>query len=180
MAPVAECSGSLVACSSDQSCPVVDYMTCWEKHEAMSDDSYDSYEGVDGRPEYFDCNDPRDYDEWCAWNDVDEDEGCGRWGFFPETVPDVDLETVVVNSVVYEPSREEMLVSEGPDYNVDVGSEMPSPGLVDSLNMPGGRISLGLVLCSLHQCYHTRRTSRYQLGWLFPGQTRPSRCSGCC
>ena len=44
----AECSSSLATCSSDQSCPLVDYMTCWEKLEAMSDDSYDSYEGVDG------------------------------------------------------------------------------------------------------------------------------------
>ena len=34
----------------------------------------------------FDYDDPRDYEEWCAWNDVDEDEGyyvpCG-WRFFP-------------------------------------------------------------------------------------------------
>ena len=39
VAPVAECSGSLATCSSDQLCPVVDYMTCWEKLEAMSDNS---------------------------------------------------------------------------------------------------------------------------------------------
>ena len=50
-------------------------MTCWDKLEAMSDDSYESYEGVDGQPGYFDYDDPRDYEEWCAWNDVDEDEG---------------------------------------------------------------------------------------------------------
>ena len=35
VAPVAGCSGSLSACSSDQSCPAVDYMTCWERLEAM-------------------------------------------------------------------------------------------------------------------------------------------------
>ena len=29
-APVAGCSGSLSTCSSNQSCPAVDYMTCWE------------------------------------------------------------------------------------------------------------------------------------------------------
>ena len=66
VAQLAECSGTLATCSSDQSCPAVDYMTCWEKLEAMSDDSYDSYEWVDGRPEHFDYDDPRDYEEWCA------------------------------------------------------------------------------------------------------------------
>ena len=72
MVPVAECSGSLPTGSPDQPCPAVDYMTYWDKLEAMSDDSYDSYEGVDGQPGYFDYDDPRDYEEWCAWNDVDE------------------------------------------------------------------------------------------------------------
>ena len=75
MAPAAECSGSLATCSSEESCPVVNYMTCWEKLEAMSDDSYDSYEGADGPLGYFDYDDPRDCEEWCAWNDVDEDKG---------------------------------------------------------------------------------------------------------
>ena len=56
--PVAEYSGSLPTGSSDRSCPAVDYMTCWDKLEAMSDDSYDCYEGVDGQPGYFDCDDP--------------------------------------------------------------------------------------------------------------------------
>ena len=28
--PAAGCSGSLVACSSAESVPVTDYMTCWE------------------------------------------------------------------------------------------------------------------------------------------------------
>ena len=30
-APVAGCSGSLLACLSDLSCPAADYVTCWEK-----------------------------------------------------------------------------------------------------------------------------------------------------
>ena len=34
-----------------------------------SEDSYDSSGEVDGRSECF------DYEEWCAWNDVDEDDG---------------------------------------------------------------------------------------------------------
>ena len=50
---------------------------------------------------------------------------------------------MVADSVVYEPSREEMLVSEGPglDYNVDSGPEMPIPGFIDRLNMPGGNFA---------------------------------------
>ena len=48
VAPVAELSRTLATCLSNQSCPAVDYMTCWEKLEAMSDDSYDSYEGSSG------------------------------------------------------------------------------------------------------------------------------------
>ena len=63
--------------------------------------------------------------------------------FFPEAVFEMDLETVVADSVVYEPSREQMPVSEGPglDYNVDSGPEMPIPGFVDRLNMPGGNFA---------------------------------------
>ena len=103
-----------------------------------------------GHPEYFDYNDPKDYEEWCAWNDVDEDEGYYvpfpqdvAGGFFFEAVLEMDLETVVVDSVVHEPSKEEILVSEGPglDYNVNSGPEMPFPGLVDSLNMPSGNFA---------------------------------------
>ena len=60
-----------------------------------NEDSYDSYGEVDGRPECFDSG---DYEEWCAWNDVDEGEGY--------YVLEIDLETVV--AVVYEPSREAM------------------------------------------------------------------------
>ena len=57
VAPVAEYSGSLSTCLSEQLCSVVDYVICWEKLKAMSDDSYDSedsydsHEEVDGRPE---------------------------------------------------------------------------------------------------------------------------------
>ena len=39
----------------------------------------------------------------------------------------MELETVVVDLVVHEPSKEEMTVSEGPglDNNVDSGPDMP-------------------------------------------------------
>ena len=50
----------------------------------MSDASYDSYGGFDGQPGYFDYDDPRDYEEWCAWNDVEEDEG-----YYAPFLPDV-------------------------------------------------------------------------------------------
>ena len=78
VALVAGCCGSLSAYSSDLSCPAADYMTCWKKLEAMSDDSYDSEDSydssgeVDSQPGCFYYDDPRDYEEWCAWNDVDE------------------------------------------------------------------------------------------------------------
>ena len=63
--PAAGCSGSQGTCPSDDSVPVTDYMTCWEKLEAMSEARYDSFEGADYQPRYFDY-DPRDYEEWCA------------------------------------------------------------------------------------------------------------------
>ena len=72
--PIVGCSGSLLTGSPDQLCAARDNMTCWDTRETMSDDSYDSYEGVDGQPGYVDYDDPRGYKEWCAWNDVDEDE----------------------------------------------------------------------------------------------------------
>ena len=98
----------------------------------MSDDSYASYEGADGQPEYFDYDHPRDYEEWCAWNDVDEDEG--YYAPFPPNVEGGVLfsEVVVVNSVGYEPSKE------GPDIDNydDCRPETPFLGLVDSLSTP--------------------------------------------
>ena len=55
----------------------------------------------------------------------------------------MNLETVFTDSVVYEPSREEIPVSEGPgmDFNVDSGPEMPFVVFVDRLNMPGGNFA---------------------------------------
>ena len=38
-------------------------------------DSYDYDEVVDDQPGFFDYDDPRDYEKWCDWNDVDVDEG---------------------------------------------------------------------------------------------------------
>ena len=82
----------------------------------------------------------------------------------------------MVDSVVYEISKEEIPVSEVPglDNHVDSGSETPSPGLVDhSLNTPGvGNFAgVGPVEPS---------PAPVRLVCLFPGQARPSRSSGCC
>ena len=55
--------------------PVTDDMTFCERPEALGGDSYDYEEGVDSQPGSFDYDDPRDYEEWCAWNDVDIEEG---------------------------------------------------------------------------------------------------------
>ena len=53
--------------------------------------------------------------------------------------PKLFSDTVAVDSVVYEPSKEELLVSEGPglDNHVASGPETLSPGLLDRLNTPG-------------------------------------------
>ena len=64
-------SGSFGTCLPDLPCLVADDMTCWERLEALGDDSYYCY----GQSDSFDYDDPQDYEEWCAWNDVDEEEG---------------------------------------------------------------------------------------------------------
>ena len=51
----------------------------------MRGKSYDYVEGVDGQPGSFDYDDPRDYEEWCDWNDVNIEEDIMipsslRWG----------------------------------------------------------------------------------------------------
>ena len=50
---------------------------------------------------------------------------------------------MVADSVVYDPSREVMPVSEGPglDYNADAGPEWPFPEFGERLNMPGGNFA---------------------------------------
>ena len=43
----------------------------WREIEVLGEDSYDCYR----RSDSFDYDEPRDFEEWCAWNDVDEEEG---------------------------------------------------------------------------------------------------------
>ena len=59
----------------DLGCPVMDDMSYWERLEALGDDSYGYDDSVGGQPDYFDCDDPRDYEEWCDWNDAEAAEG---------------------------------------------------------------------------------------------------------
>ena len=47
-------------------------MTYWDK---LGGDCYDYDEGVYSQSGSFDYDDPRDYEEWCDWNDVDVEEG---------------------------------------------------------------------------------------------------------
>ena len=73
--------------------PITDHMTYWERHESLGEDSYNCYGGIDSQLSYFDYDDPMDYEEWCAWNDVDEEEGYyahfprmwGTWSFLGRT-----------------------------------------------------------------------------------------------
>ena len=65
------CTGSFRTLLSGPLCPVTDDMTYWDKLEALGGDTYDYDEGVDSQPGSFDYDDPRDYEEWCDWNDVD-------------------------------------------------------------------------------------------------------------
>ena len=60
-------------------------MTYQEKVEALGGDSYDFDDAVDYQPGYFDYDDPRDYEEWCDWNDPDVAEG-----YYDPFHPDVE------------------------------------------------------------------------------------------
>ena len=59
----------------DSECPVTEDMTYWERRDILGDDSYDYADGVCDHPGDFDYDDPRDYEEWCDWNDTEMVEG---------------------------------------------------------------------------------------------------------
>ena len=56
-------------------CPVTDDVTDWERLEALRGGSYGYDEEVDIQPGSSDYDDPKDYQEWCDWNDVEDEEG---------------------------------------------------------------------------------------------------------
>ena len=96
-------TGSFGALFSGPLCPVTDDMTYWKKLQALGGDSYDYDEGVDSQSGSFDYDDPRDYEEWCDWNDVEVEEGY-YYPFQPDVSPGTafrrDTDTVVVASVM--------------------------------------------------------------------------------
>ena len=53
---------------------VITDMTYQEKIEALSGTIYDYDDVVDNTPGYFDYNDPRNYEEWCGWDDPGDDD----------------------------------------------------------------------------------------------------------
>ena len=105
-----------MTCSSDNLCPVTDYMTCWEQLKAMSD----SYGGVDGQPGYFDYDDPRDYEEWCAWNDVEEDEG-----YYAPFPPDVAGQFLLLSGTAFEKNTDPVVVASVVCATQPVGAHVP-------------------------------------------------------
>ena len=77
---VAHSAGSMTMGASapllcDSECLVTEDMTYWERRDILGDDSYDYTDGVCDHPGDFDYDDPRDYEEWCDWNDTELVEG---------------------------------------------------------------------------------------------------------
>ena len=102
----------------------------WERLEALGGDSYNYEEGVDSQPGSFDYDDPLDYEEWCAWNDVAIEEGYydpfqpdeGGWFVSPGDVFGTDIDMAVVASVVCEVKQADVQISESSDYCIENGS----------------------------------------------------------
>ena len=92
----------------DPGCPVTDDMSYWERLEVLGDDSYGYDDDLNGQAGYFDYYDPRDYEEWCDWNDADAAEGYyhpdrlhGEGGFvYFKDAFGLDMDSVVVSSVM--------------------------------------------------------------------------------
>ena len=108
-------------------CPVRDDVTYYEKIEALGGASYDYFGAVDNETDYFDYDDPRDYEEWCDWNDPDVAEGYYdpfrpnvEGGFvFPRTAFGVDTETVVAASVLCGAEGVDLPISKLTDLHSD-------------------------------------------------------------
>ena len=62
--------GSLL---SEPLCVITNDVTYQEKIEALSGTIYDYDDVNDTEPGYFDYDDPRDYEEWCGWDDPGDD-----------------------------------------------------------------------------------------------------------
>ena len=123
-------AGSFGTLLSGPMYPVTDDITYWERLEALGGDTYDYVEGIDSQPGSFDYDDPRDYGEWCAWNDVDIEEGYydpfqpNEGGGFvsPGDAFGMDTDTVVVASVVCEAKQVDLQIPESLGLCSDIGS----------------------------------------------------------
>ena len=63
-------AGSLETLLFDPRCPAMEDMNYWERLEVLGNDSYDYEDEVGSQPGSFAYDDPRDYEEWCDWNDT--------------------------------------------------------------------------------------------------------------
>ena len=59
----------------DQVCPVVPEIYDLKRCEALGSDGYDYYEGFDSRSGSSDYDNPRDYQAWDDWSDIEDTEG---------------------------------------------------------------------------------------------------------
>ena len=164
----------------DPGCPVTDDMSYWDRLEVLGDDSYGYDDDLSGHAGYFDYDDPRDYEEWCDWNDAVAAEGyChpahmheeGGFVYFKDAFgPDMD--SVVVSSVVCAAVPVEGHSSDLPDIlnASDVsgprGASVPFGNKVDMLN----RVLMSMVRMRLRGRRYIRRTSRGHLTWMLPGR----------
>ena len=96
------CLGTLLC---DLECPVTEDMTYSEHLDILGDDSYDYADGVCDHPGDFDYDDPRDYEEWCDWNDTETVEGYNH--------PDhLDEDGFVYFKDAFEPELDQVVLSE--------------------------------------------------------------------
>ena len=58
---------------SEPPCVIMDDMTYYEKIEALSGTIYDYDDVIDNTTAYFNYDGPRDYEEWCGWDDPGND-----------------------------------------------------------------------------------------------------------
>ena len=101
-----------------------------------------------GQPGSFDYDDPRDYEEWCDWNDADIEEGYyhpdrlneeGGFVYFKD-VFEPDMDPIVVASVISDAEHAEVHSSESSDICSDHGSGprevfVESGGKLDKLDL---------------------------------------------
>ena len=129
---------------SGQMCPVISERTNWEGREALWGDSYGYHGDFDSRPGSCDYDDPRDYQEWCDWSDVEDDDGYYnpfKTGVEEEIVTSggalgMVADAAVVAAVMCSESHVDLRVSEG-------------PGLFDNMETEPGPIVINVCILGL-------------------------------